>query len=203
MTLRPDVHECTLLDTPEILDPADSQVQSDQALKKQRKHDGIIKSLPPPDPQGKHSILWIGRIPFVKDEFNDLVYSGKSCMKVCKSEIYSPRWLATLAWSKSLLNALVTFSGNTIAWNTSKAPYIGALGLLQRKLLNACCTTASCQAPTCNFHCKTREAWQTQDSLQGQHSNGLNCLTIANHIDPQCFCHACGCGCKRLLYLIR
>ena len=43
MTLRPDVHECTLLDTPEILDPADSQVQSDQALKKQRKHDGIIK----------------------------------------------------------------------------------------------------------------------------------------------------------------
>ena len=91
MTLRPDVHECTLLDTPEILDPADSQVQRDQALKKQRKHDGIIKSLPPPDPQGKHSILWIGRIPFVKDEFNDLVYSGKSCMKVCKSEIYRPQ----------------------------------------------------------------------------------------------------------------
>ena len=92
MTLRQaDVHECTLLDTPEILDPADSQVQSDQALKKQRKHDGIIKSLPPPDPQGKHSILWIGRIPFVKDEFNGLVYSGKSCMKVCKSEIYRPQ----------------------------------------------------------------------------------------------------------------
>ena len=65
MTLRPDVHECTLLDTPEILDPADSQVQSDQALKKQRKHDGIIKSLPPPDPQGKQTFNFVDWKDFI------------------------------------------------------------------------------------------------------------------------------------------
>ena len=128
---------------------------------------------------------------------------GSLAWKFASLRFTGPRWLATLAWSKSLLNALVTFSGNTIAWNTSKPPYIGALGLLQRKILNACCTTASCQAPTCNFHCKTRETWQTHDSLQGQHSNDLNCLTIANHIDPQCLCHACDCGSKRLLSLRR
>ena len=83
MTLRPDVHECTLLDTPEVLDPTDSQVQSDQAFKKQRTHDGITKSLPPSDPQGRHSILWIGRIQIVKDEFN--IYRPRvtcySCME--------------------------------------------------------------------------------------------------------------------------
>ena len=91
MTLRPDEHVCTLLDTPELLDPNDSQVQDGQVFKKQRQADTIINSMPHPNPQGKHSILWIGRVPFVKDELNDLVYSGKSCMKVCKSEIYRPQ----------------------------------------------------------------------------------------------------------------
>ena len=91
MTLRPDEHVCTLLDTPELLDPTDSQVQDGQVCKKQRHADTIINCLPPPNPQGKHSILWIGRVPFVKDELNDIVYSGKSCMKVCKSEIYRPQ----------------------------------------------------------------------------------------------------------------
>ena len=132
----------------------------------------------------------------------DIQFCGLEGFKLSRMSLIftDPGWLATLAWSKSLWNALVTFSGNTTAWNTSKPPYIGAFGSLQRKRLNACCTT--CQLPSAPhviFIAKQGKHGKLRIHCKDSIVMVWNCWLLPNHLDPQCLCHACDCGSKRLL----
>ena len=184
MTLRPDEHVCTLLDTPELLDPNDSQVQDGQVFKKQRQADTIINCLPPPNPQGKHSILWIGRVPFVKDELNDLVYSGKSCMKVCKSEIYRPQVTCYSCMEQESIDCPCHTQGILLL-------EIQVSNVDEVKKGNDCCTTCKLQS-MCMHVFMVKQAQHVnlmvfccKDAVQ--HA----CHFFNNAKSFSCLCHAC------------